>query len=65
MKKRLLISASIVIVPIAVAFQLTTVDVGGQTQDTTAWGHPNLEGIWLDVYDTPFQRAPELADREF
>ena len=67
MKKRLLklIGASIVIGPIAVALQLTTVDVGGQTQDTTTWGHPNLEGIWLDVYDTPFQRAPELADREF
>jgi hypothetical protein len=67
MKKRLLklIGASIVISPIAVALQLTTVDVGGQTQDTTTWGHPNLEGIWLDVYDTPFQRAPELADREF
>ncbi len=67
MKERLLklIGASIVIGPIAVALQLTTVDVGGQTQDTTTWGHPNLEGIWLDVYDTPFQRAPELADREF
>ena len=67
MKKRLLklIGASIVIGPIAVALQLTTVDVGGQTQDTTTGGHPNLEGIWLDVYDTPFQRAPELADREF
>lgn len=67
MKKRLLklIGASIVIGPIAIALQLTTVDVGGQTQDTTTGGHPNLEGIWLDVYDTPFQRAPELADREF
>lgn len=67
MKKRLLklSGASIVIGPIAVALQLATVDVGGQTQDTTTWGHPNLEGIWLDVYDTPFQRAPEFADREF
>ena len=67
MKQRLLklSRASIVIGPIAVALQLATVDVGGQTQDTTTWGHPNLEGIWLDVYDTPFQRAPEFADREF
>ena len=40
------------------------VPVGGQA-DTTAWGHPNLEGIWLDVYDTPFERDPALGDREF
>ena len=44
--------------------QLTTVPVGGQT-DTTVWGQPNLEGIWLDVYSTPFERAAELGDREF
>ena len=29
------------------------------------WGHPNLEGIWLDVYDTPFERPAELGEREF
>ena len=23
------------------------------------------EGIWLDVYDTPLERVPELGDREF
>ncbi len=44
--------------------QVTTVTVEGQA-NTTAWGHPNLEGIWLDVYDTPFERAPELGNREF
>ncbi len=52
---------------LAIAFglvQVAEVPVGGQT-DTTVWGHPNLEGIWLDVYDTPLQRNPELGDREF
>ena len=44
-------------------FQFTAVSVDGQ-EHTTGWGHPNLEGIWLDVYDTPFERAPELGDRE-
>ena len=43
--------------------RLTT--VAGQAPSTTAWGHPNLEGIWLDVYRTPFERDPELGDREF
>ena len=44
--------------------QLTAVPVGGQAPSATAWGHPNLEGIWLDVYATPFERAAELGDRE-
>ncbi len=44
--------------------QVAEVPVGGQS-DTTAWGHPNLAGIWLDVYDTPFERNPEIGDREF
>ena len=42
----------------------TTVPVAGQAPGMTAWGLPNLEGIWLDVYDTPFERAAELGDRE-
>ena len=45
-------------------FQMAEVPVEGQSE-TTAWGHPNLEGIWLDVYDTPFERDPGLGDREF
>ena len=48
-----------------VLLQLTAVPVGGQTSSTTVWGHPNLEGIWLDVYATPLERAPEFGDREF
>ena len=43
--------------------QVAEVPVGGQSP-ATAWGHPDLEGIWLDVHDTPFERNPELGDRE-
>ena len=43
--------------------QVAEVPVGGQSL-ATAWGHPDLEGIWLDVYDTPFERNPELGARE-
>jgi hypothetical protein len=32
---------------------------------TTAWGDPNLQGIWTDVYETPLQRPAKFADREF
>ena len=52
-----------VLATIAIVLQMTAVPVEGQSREKTEWGHPNLEGIWLDVYDTPFQRAPELGDR--
>ncbi len=48
----------------AVMMLLTTGRVVGQAPGTTSWGHPNLEGIWLDVYTTPFERSPELGDQE-
>jgi len=31
----------------------------------TAWGHPDLQGIWTDPYQTPLQRPPQFADKEF
>ena len=67
MKSRLLESLGVVMVlaTILVVLQLTAVPMRGQPEATTAWEHPNLEGIWLDVYATPFERAPELGDREF
>ena len=67
MTRRLMESVGVAIVLGAaiVLLRLTTVPVAGQAPTTTSWGHPNLEGIWLDVYSTPLQRAPELGDREF
>ena len=67
MKGRLLESLGVVMVlaTIVVVLQLTAVPIRGQAGGTNAWGQPNLEGIWLDVYATPFERAPELGDREF
>ncbi len=67
MRRRLLESLGVatVIASVAVLLEFTAVPVEGQTPDATAWGHPNLEGIWLDVYATPFERAADLGDREF
>ena len=31
----------------------------------TAWGHPDIQGIWLDEFQTPLERSTELGDREF
>ena len=67
MRRRLLEALGVVtvITTIMVLLQLAAVSVGGQAPSATAWGHPNLEGIWLDVYATPFERTAELGDREF
>ena len=64
MRRRLLESLGVAMVLATVMALLTTVSVGGQVPNATAWGHPNLEGIWLDVYTTPFERAAALGDRE-
>jgi hypothetical protein len=31
----------------------------------TPWGEPDLQGIWTDETDTPFQRSPKFANQEF
>jgi hypothetical protein len=31
----------------------------------TPWGEPDLQGIWTDETDTPFQRPAKYADQEF
>ena len=66
MRRRLLelFGVATVCVTITVILHLTSVSVGGQAPASTAWGHSNLEGIWLDVYATPFERAPEFGTRE-
>ncbi len=67
MKRRLLDSLRVAMALAAVVaiFQLATVQVAGQATGATASGRPSLDGIWLDVWDTPLQRAPELGNREF
>jgi hypothetical protein len=31
----------------------------------TPWGRPDIQGIWLDEFDTPTERPARYADREF
>jgi hypothetical protein len=31
----------------------------------TAWGQPDLQGIWTDEFDTPLQRSAKYASQEF
>src|SRR6266446_5502569 len=32
---------------------------------TTAWGEPDLQGIWTDEFETPLQRPAKYANQEF
>src|SRR3981189_1928618 len=31
----------------------------------TAWGEPDLQGIWTEEFDTPMQRPPRYGNQEF
>ena len=51
-----------------VLLQLAPAPAGGQEPEgaaPTAWGEPDLQGIWTTNYDTPLERPARYADREF
>jgi hypothetical protein len=52
---------------IATAFVLAGLAPGAALEAAlkTPWGDPDLQGIWTDENDTPFQRSPKYANREF
>ncbi len=63
MKRRLFESLGVA-AAIATVMVLLQPAAGGQGPGDTPWGHPDLEGIWLDVYATPFERPAGVGDRE-
>ena len=72
MRRRLLEVIGVVAAVVAVAGLLMLARSGGSGTeasagegDRTAWGEPNLQGIWTDVYQTPLQRPAQFADKEF
>src|SRR5579871_3268056 len=73
-------SGKAVTVGIAAAATIVAVSVGPSAAQTpapgaaastsgaalkTAWGEPDLQGIWTDEFDTPFQRPAKYANQEF
>ena len=69
-------SASMTIAALAAAAALISVSTGptaAQAQATSAtaaalttpWGEPDLQGIWTDEFDTPFQRPARYTNQEF
>ena len=56
---------------ISALIESTAAQAPAQSAATTAqvlktpWGEPDLQGIWTDEFDTPFQRPAKYADQEF
>src|SRR5215470_334381 len=60
------IGASVAIVSAFFLLKPVTVTVASETSaPKTAWGEPDLEGIWTDETDTPLQRPAKYANQEF
>lgn len=56
-----------VVVSVVIVVSVVAVVTRGQEAGalTTAWGDPDLQGIWTPEFDTPLQRNPKYATREF
>jgi hypothetical protein len=77
MRRRFLESLGVAVVLVGVIVVLqSSVSLSGQapageTSTTagpapkTAWGHPDLQGIWLDEFETPLERPARYANQEF
>ncbi len=72
MRKRVieLTGGLVVLAAVIVLLQLAPATVEGQAPAPgaglrTAWGDPDLQGIWTTNYDTPLERPARYADREF
>jgi hypothetical protein len=70
MRNRLLgvIGVAALVLVVAMLLTLTRVPVEGQSATgaapKTAWGDPDLQGIWTDPYQTPLQRPTQFANKE-
>jgi hypothetical protein len=60
------IAVVIAAVAIGVGISVSTTRTPAQTPALkTPWAEPDLQGIWTDETDTPFQRSPKYANQEF
>jgi len=59
------LGAAAAIAAVIVAVKLASVAVAGQAPPRTAWGEPDLQGIWTNEFDVPLQRAARYGNREF
>jgi hypothetical protein len=64
-----IIGAGAVSLVVLALFKVTAVSVAGQAANAgasikTAWGEPDLQGIWNQTYTVPLQRSARNAEKE-
>jgi len=63
------IAAVVAVVSVSIAGTSAQAPSGSTTTPApahkTPWGEPDLQGIWTDETDTPFQRPVQFANQEF
>ena len=59
------IGISGVLVVVVLLLTFARADQTSRAALKTAWGEPNLQGIWTDEYQTPLQRPAKYANKEF
>src|SRR6267142_6199981 len=73
MSRRILQVLGVVILLVGIGIVLKTTGIGLASKGaggerptlTTAWGDPDLQGIWREDYETPLQRPAMFAGKEF
>src|SRR6266581_892370 len=67
MRRRVLpvVGISAVLVVVVLLLTFARADQTSRAALKTAWGEPNLQGIWTDEYQTPLQRPAKYANKEF
>ena len=65
MSHRVIASLSAVAVVVAVVSLAAVPGVAQTTAPQTAWGQPDLQGVWDFRTITPMERSEDLADKEF
>src|SRR5687767_980315 len=71
MRERFLRSTVILALSVVSLGIVISVSIGATSTEApapgpkTAWGEPDLQGIWTDETDTPLQRSPRFGNQEF
>ena len=64
MQQRLLRSMGALSLTIGVVVATAGIAAAQTRENTTPWGHPDIQGVWDRHSITPLERAPELGGRE-
>ena len=69
MRDRFLRSTVTLLLSAVAVSAIISVSIGATSEETaapkTAWGEPDLQGLWTDETDTPLQRSPRFGNQEF